>query len=533
MTADSASSLVVGGTGPEDLHRSVESLTTTPPRTWCAVASAEEAAAVAGMGVPFLLDPWPGRTEALERLYALVADRLPEGFVVLVGGGTILGRRFLSRAKAALRRAAVVLSTPKRRREGPVGAPLGRVTVRLLSEAVLRPASGTALTTAALATLADHGWLGEARLSLGEVQRLVGPASVLPRSIDAAPVSLRPKSGRRFTVTVLIPAYNEQAWIGETLRSMQRQTRPPDEVIVIDDASTDRTAEVASHYGARVVRSLRTGSKAGAQNQALPHVTTDAVVVVDADTALHPEAVEHLVGQLEAGMHATSGGVLPRWERGIWTRGRTMEYALGLRLHKRVQAHLGTLLVISGCVAAFRTDVLRESGGLDATTVTEDLELTWRLHLLGYRVGYAREGLAYPVEPYTWPLYKAQMRRWAGGFFQGVLLHWRNFRRRPMLGFLVAAAIWDVLSPAILLATFGALVAAGALGEHWRTLFLWQAVVLAIGTILASRVLGVRRALQALPAYTLVLYLGQYFYLEAFLREFVLRRRRMDWVKGH
>ncbi|HEX2031489.1 MAG TPA: glycosyltransferase family 2 protein [Actinomycetota bacterium] len=534
MTADLSSALVVGGTGPDDLRRSVESLTTPPQRTWCAVASPEEAAAVAGVGVPFVLGPWPGRAEALQRLYALVGDGLPEGIVVLLAGGTILRRRFLSRVRRALRRAAVVLSTPGRRPRGrTASAPLGRFTVRLLTEAVLRPTSGTALTTSALAALADRGWLGRGRLTLGEVQSLVGPAAVLPRSVDAAPSPARPRSGRRLTVTVLIPAYNEQAWIGETLRSVQRQTRKPDEVIVIDDGSTDRTAEVAGHYGVRVVRGIRAGSKAGAQNLALPHVRTDAVVVADADTALHAEAIEHLLAHLEAGMDGVSGGVLPRWERGVWSRGRMMEYALGLRLHKRVQSHLGTLLVISGCVAAFRTDVLREIGGLDATTLTEDLELTWRLHLLGYRVGYAREGLAYPVEPYSWPLYKAQMRRWAGGFFQGVLLHRRKFRRRPMLGFLVVAAIWDIVSPAILLATFAALVAAGGLGEHWQTLFLWQAAILAIGAVLASRVLGVRRTLQALPAYTLILYLGQYFYLEAFLREFVLRRRRTDWVKGH
>src|SRR3954471_12163197 len=80
----------------------------------------------------------------------------------------------------------------------------------------------------------------------------------------------RPISRPVAPVTVLVPAYNEAASVGDTIRSLQAQTLAPAEIIVIDDCSTDDTAAVARALGVRVLRpSKNTGSKAGAQNYAL------------------------------------------------------------------------------------------------------------------------------------------------------------------------------------------------------------------------------------------------------------------------
>ena len=74
-------------------------------------------------------------------------------------------------------------------------------------------------------------------------------------------------------ITVIVPAYNEGPTLAETLASLQNQTLPPTEVIVVDDGSTDDTAAVADRAGVTVVRPpCNTGSKAGAQTFALPFV---------------------------------------------------------------------------------------------------------------------------------------------------------------------------------------------------------------------------------------------------------------------
>src|SRR5262245_47850942 len=88
-------------------------------------------------------------------------------------------------------------------------------------------------------------------------------------------------------LTVLVPAYNEAESIADTIRSLQTQTVRPAEIIVIDDCSSDDTGEVARALGVTVIRPpLNTGSKAGAQNFALPWVRTPFVMAVDADTSL-------------------------------------------------------------------------------------------------------------------------------------------------------------------------------------------------------------------------------------------------------
>lgn len=523
--------LVVGGTTPEALRRCVESVATTPHATWCAVRTPDEAEAVRGLAMVRRYDPWPGRTGALARLHG--DANIGEGPVAILASETVVARGFLTRAGRLLRRgAAVVVSAPERGRAGGPWKPRGSITLRMLSDATLRPGSGMVLRGDAMTAVVRRGWLEGQELSVAEVRRIAGPVRVLRRAIRRPPTEPA-TSGGRLSVTVLIPAFNEEGWIGATLRSIRAQTRTPDEVLVVDDASTDRTADVARHYGATVLQASGSRSKAGAQNLGLERVTTDVVVMLDADTILDPEAVEHLVADLERGNDATTGAVLPQTFRGVWSRGRMVEYALALRLFKRAQRFLGSVVVISGCIAAFRTEALRELGGFAQRTVTEDLDITWRLHLMGYRIGYATRALGYPAEPPSWRLFKAQMRRWAGGFFQAVAAHRRNLRSRPALAFIVLAAVWDVLAVAIMLGVLATLIATGGVEVGWPLFLLWQGIILGIPLVMASTVVGVRRAVTSMPAYALVVYVGQYFYLEAFVREILLRQRRMRWIKGH
>jgi len=100
---------------------------------------------------------------------------------------------------------------------------------------------------------------------------------------------------RTAPVTVIVPAYNEAATLGETVASLLDQTVSPAEIIVVDDGSTDGTGEIARGLGATVLRPpVRTGSKAGAQTFALDKVRTEFTIAVDADTTLAPDAIERL-----------------------------------------------------------------------------------------------------------------------------------------------------------------------------------------------------------------------------------------------
>ncbi|MBW3651444.1 MAG: glycosyltransferase family 2 protein, partial [Actinobacteria bacterium] len=303
VTGQGPSAIVLGGRGADALRATLDRLSSSPDRTWCAVPTAKEAEAAQGLARVTQLIPWDGARAALAQLYRDVGDMTLGGPVVIVAAGTILSRRFLSDATRLVRGGAgLVVPTPSSPR-GFMSADwttFGALAPRLLPGTVLRPGSGLVVQAEALSRLAEHGWLAGEELTIREISALAGPVRVRRRAISTyEPEAVHhPVPERRMSVTVMIPAHNEEAWIGATLRSLRAQSLPPDEIIVVDDCSSDRTGDVARHLGAKVLRTTSPRLKAGAQHFGLEHVWTDAVVMIDADTTLHPDAVHLLVADL-------------------------------------------------------------------------------------------------------------------------------------------------------------------------------------------------------------------------------------------
>jgi len=254
-------------------------------------------------------------------------------------------------------------------------------------------------------------------------------------------------SGRRVRsgLTVIIPAYNEADSIADTLRSLQKQTVLPDEIIVVDDCSTDRTAEIAAQLGATVIRPLRnTGSKAGAQNFALRGVRTEFTMALDADTTLAPDAVEKLLSAIgKSECAAVCGFVIPRFVKTVWERGRYIEYLFAFSFYKQIQDYYEKPLISSGCFSLYRTQRLRENNGWSTRTLAEDVDLTWSFYQKGYSVAFVPEAFGYPIEPHSFEFMRKQLKRWSHGFVQNVRLHWRSVMRISYLRVLIAVALWD------------------------------------------------------------------------------------------
>src|SRR5881397_1669054 len=246
-------------------------------------------------------------------------------------------------------------------------------------------------------------------------------------------------------VTVIVPAYNEAASIADTIGSLQAQTAPPREIIVVDDCSTDGTGDVARGLGTTVVRPrANTGSKAGAQTFALRHVRTPLTVAIDADTVLAPDALQRLLPAFDRpGVAAACGFVLPQRVRSVWERGRYIEYLFAFTFYKPLQEYYGKPLISSGCFSMYRTEVLRGQGGWSSRTLAEDMDLTWSLYHAGYEVRFVPKAVCYPIEPRTFRLMGTQLQRWSHGFVQNVKLHWRAVLAVPYLRSAVAVAFWD------------------------------------------------------------------------------------------
>lgn len=103
------------------------------------------------------------------------------------------------------------------------------------------------------------------------------------------------------TISVVIPCYNAAAFVGGTIRCALTQTRPPLEVIVVDDGSTDNSAAAAGAFGApvRVIRQAN-GGAAEARNTGIRNATGDWIAFLDADDTWTPDRLEHLVPALVA-----------------------------------------------------------------------------------------------------------------------------------------------------------------------------------------------------------------------------------------
>jgi len=336
-------------------------------------------------------------------------------------------------------------------------------------------------------------------------------------------------------LAVIVPAYNEAASITDTIRSVQVQTRPPDEIIVVDDFSSDGTGEIARRCGVTVVRPpANTGSKAGAQNFGLSYVDTPYVLAIDADTTLAPDAIEKLMAALsEPNIAAACGFVLPRYVKTVWERGRYIEYIFAFTFYKQIQNYYDKPLISSGCFSVYRTDVLRGNNGWPTRTLAEDMDLTWSFYRAGHGVRFVPEALCYPIEPHDFNMMSKQLRRWSHGFVQNVKLHSKSLLEIPYLRMAVAVALWDGT-----IASLAYLVLLPALAIFVNPLFILGYLIDIPAVIVPVLYAAVKRrevcrALASLPAFFVLRVVNSIFLLKALWLELVVQRPFKIYEKGH
>ncbi|HZR51558.1 MAG TPA: glycosyltransferase family 2 protein [Streptosporangiaceae bacterium] len=268
------------------------------------------------------------------------------------------------------------------------------------------------------------------------------------RDPHAAPLTATaPLESPSPSVTVIVPAFNEESGIRDTLDALARQTQPPAQIIVVDDCSTDRTAEVAREYEVSVLRTpANLGSKARAQNYALPHCDTDLVLPVDADTVLADDYVERIVRPFaDPDVVVAAGAVQTKITRTLTERGRSIEYLFGFHYYRPVQQLANSVVVCSGCCSAFRRETLVAFGGFPERTIVEDMDYTWSQQIMGMKAVYVSGAVAWAADPASVKFLRKQVWRWMSGFFQNVRIHWRDLlRRKRMLALWIALALVEI-----------------------------------------------------------------------------------------
>src|ERR1700733_10779179 len=216
-------------------------------------------------------------------------------------------------------------------------------------------------------------------------------------------------------VTVLIPAYNEEAAIVNTVQSALACDYPKLEILVVNDGSTDRTAELVNANFSREPRvrliSQPNRGKPAALNHGLAEASGEIIVSIDGDTIADPK-----VG-------AVAGNVKVM-NRNRWlTRWQALEYITSQNLEKRAFDLLNCIPVVPGAVGAWRTDVVRSCGGFSRDTVAEATDLTMPIRRQGWKILYDEDAIGYTEAPETVSALIRQRFRWTFGTIQAV---WKN-----------------------------------------------------------------------------------------------------------
>jgi biofilm PGA synthesis N-glycosyltransferase PgaC len=246
----------------------------------------------------------------------------------------------------------------------------------------------------------------------------------LTRERRMAPPDRPPPLDHWPPISILVPCYNEADNAEDTLATAAAVDYPEFEVIAINDGSRDNTAEVLDELATRipklrVVHLAANQGKATALNTGALLAKHELLVCIDGDALLDPHALRWIARVFQV---ATVGGLAgnPRIRNRTSILGRLQvgEFASIIGLIRRAQTMYGRLFTVSGVICAFRKRALEEAGWWSPRTITDDIDITWRVQLAGWRVVFEPNAVVWILMPETVRGLWRQRLRWAEGGVQ-------------------------------------------------------------------------------------------------------------------
>ena len=230
-------------------------------------------------------------------------------------------------------------------------------------------------------------------------------------------------------VTVLVAAHNEEKVISNILNALMQVNYPRENMVIIpvNDRSTDRTREIIDQFCEKYPGRIRPfhrqggkGGKAAALKDAMLLVETEVIIIFDADYIPGSGLIRQLAAPFfDPEVGGVMGRVVPlNVGANLLTRLLDLERAGGYQVDQQARMNLRLVPQHGGTVAGVRLSALREIGGWNDHSLTEDTDLTYRLLLNGWKTVYQNRSECYEEVPETWPVRIKQIMRWGKGHNQ-------------------------------------------------------------------------------------------------------------------
>jgi len=194
-------------------------------------------------------------------------------------------------------------------------------------------------------------------------------------------------------LTVAIPCYNGASYLEKTIISILSQRRPAEDIVVIDDGSTDESAAIAARHPVRFVSHPTNLGLSAARNTGLAETSGDILAFIDVDAHAHPTWLETLCdGYADGGVSGVGGQGVESNIQSLADRWRQLHAAQG-----HGDKMLRKAPYLFGLNMSFRADALRSVGGFDTNlrTNAEDMDIGYRLNDAGYRLVYRPDAIVY------------------------------------------------------------------------------------------------------------------------------------------
>jgi poly-beta-1,6-N-acetyl-D-glucosamine synthase len=232
------------------------------------------------------------------------------------------------------------------------------------------------------------------------------------------------------TVSILVPAYNEERCIADTIESCLTLDYPKDklDIVVVNDGSKDRTGEICQRYAdAGKILYLENSPNKGKStslNIGFQRARTEYVATIDADTVVEKDIIRKTLPYFDSpDIAAVTVAIKVKEAHNFLQKVVAVEYELGNGFYNKILSYLNCLFVTPGQFSIYRRGMVLELGGFDPKNIVEDTEIAYRMHKRGWRIACCTTAKAYTLVPSTPRDFYYQRKRWYTGTIQTILQH--------------------------------------------------------------------------------------------------------------